>query len=545
MSARATLAALAIVLAASCGGSAPPRAQRPGVPAGARVGVDPVPSVHLFENHSTSLVVWRRAGARDRILVHVDGHSDLDWLPDATIARLAAAEPDELPRLELHPYALDDSTHARFAIWDFVYPAFRLGVVREYVWVVPDGTLADAAAASDLVRRMILGKMQMVSLEDAGRLHREGRTIRGTLYGLPVTVCELNDLPSFAEPVLLDIDLDFMTTASATSQEVTAEPWIAPDALVARLRERGVRADIATLSYSTVGGYLPPASRWVGPATAAELARTASSPDDRSRRRLAADTAFAQGRDAEAVAILSELAAGHPEDGSIAYALARAYARMGRSSDRADAWSAAVAADPILEHAVLFEADALWMSQRYAEALELYRSYRRDHPSGPYRAYGLRREAGCLLRTGRDAEAIAAFRKVTALAPRHGDTRLDLGVLLREQGDLDGAVAELSRAREILPSLGAYAMALGATLARRGDLARAIEQVQAAVALRPTWTQARTNLGVLLLEAGRTADAAEQLSAAATLEPDDPGIARLLARVRRQGAAAGGVPPVR
>ena len=526
-------ALLALVVAASCGGPGGARPAPAPVPSGARVGVDPVPAISLLENHSGSLIVWRRAQARDRILVHLDGHADLDWLPDATIARLAAAEPDELAGLELHPYALDDTTLKRFGIWDFVYPAYRLGVVREYVWVVPDGTLAGPAAADDLIRRLILGKMQMIPLDEASRLHADGRTIRGTLYGLPVTVCELADLPSFAEPVLLDVDLDFMTTASAATQEVTAKPWIAPDALVGRLRDHGVRADVATLSYSTVGGYLPPACRWVGPALAAELARTAPSPDDRARRRMAADAAYEQGRDAAAVAIWSGLAAGHPEDGTLAYALARAYARAGRDADRAAAWSAAVAADPILEHAVLFEADALWMSQRYAEALELYRSYRRDHPTGPYVAYGLRREAGCLMRTGHDDDAVALFRRVARLAPRHGDTRLDLGVLLRERGDLDGAIAELTEARRILPELGAYAMALGASLARRGELDEAIRQVEDAVALRPTWTQARLNLGALLLEARRPAEAAVQLDAAAAIDPDDPKLARLRTALRR------------
>ena len=47
-----------------------------------RVGRDPVPAVHLIENHSSALLLWRRAGVRNRILVHLDGHADLDWLPD-------------------------------------------------------------------------------------------------------------------------------------------------------------------------------------------------------------------------------------------------------------------------------------------------------------------------------------------------------------------------------------------------------------------------------------------------------------------------------
>ena len=539
---RSLHAAMLAVLAAGCAAPQPRGSAGAAAEPGARVGVDPIPHVELFENHSRSLVVWRRAGVRDRILVHVDGHSDLDWLPDGTIARLAAAEPGELPSLELHPYTLDGSVHERFAIWNFVYPAARIGVVREYVWVVPDGTLADAEAAGALVRHLILGKMQMVALDEAKTLRWEGRVVHGTVLGIPVTVCELSDLPAWDEPVLLDIDLDFLTTRSAESQEVVGTPWITPAALVAKLRERGLRADVATVSLSTMGGYLPPACRWVGDAMVAALQRGPDADGARWASRGEADRLVQEGREDEALALWRRDAAAHPGDGSVWYALARGEARAGREAEAEQARSRAVAADPALEHAELAEADAAWLNQRYGDALELYRGYRRAHPSGPYLAYGLRREGTCLMRTGRDEEAIEVFRKVVALAPRHGDTRLDLGVLLRDRGDLDGAIAQFREARAILPDLAAYAMALGAAYARRGDLGLAIEQMDAAVARRPTWAHARARLGILLLEADRPVDAASQLGAAAMLEPKDPEIGRLLARLKRQGITSAGAP---
>jgi len=47
--------------------------------------------------------------------------------------------------------------------------------------------------------------------------------------------------------------------------------------------------------------------------------------------------------------------------------------------------------------------------------------------------------------------------------------------------------------------------------------------------------QAQVNFGLLLAQVGRPVDAATHLNAAAMLEPHDPQIARLLARLRRQG----------
>ncbi len=543
---RPHLAVAAAVIAAGCGGSGvEPSRPHSGALPGPRVGIDPVPEIHLFENHSSSLIAWRRAGVRDRILVHLDGHADLDWLPDVTIARLAASDPEDLAALELHPYAVDGTTLERFGIWDFVYPAARLGIVREYVWVVPDGTLVDAQAADEVVRRMILGKMQMIALDEAKSLRLEGRVIRGTILGLKATICELADLPAFAEPVLLDIDLDFFTTRSATTQEVTPRPWITPGPIVDRLRERELRADIATLSFSTMGGYLPPACRWLGPAMVTALRQGPRADGERWIRRAEADAAAEAGGESAAIAAWSKLAVERPDDGSLWYALASAYERSGRVALQAEARAKAVAADPVLEDARLFEADVLWMNQRYAEALDLYRAHRRESPAGPFLAYGLRREGGCLARMGRDDEAIATLRRVIAMAPDHGDTRLDLGLLLRGRGDLDGAAAQFQEARRILPDLAAYAMALGTTRALQGRLGEAVDAITAAVGRRPTWTQAQVNLGVLLVEAGRPVDAATHLNAAAMLEPGDPQIARLLAQLRRSGITTTEVPAPR
>jgi len=530
------VALAALAMTAGCGVSGDPASARParGV-VGQRVGVDPIPTVHLFENHSSSLIAWRRARLSDRVLVHIDGHSDLDWLPDETIARLAVTGPDQLGALKLHPYAMDGTTYQRFGIWDFVYAAARLGIVREFVWVVPDGTVDTPEQADDLVRRLILGKMQMVGLDEAKSLRLSGRRISGTVLGVKLTICELSDLPSFEEPVLLDIDLDFLTTRSGTTQEVTPRPWIAPEDLVARLRASGLRCEIVTLSLSTMGGYLPPASRWVGPAMIDILKHGAAADGTQWKAHNAVGDAEAAGRPAQAEAALRHLVARYPDDASAWYALSLAEERSGHAAAAREARNKAVAADPMLVDAPLFEADVLWLNQRYAEALDAYRAYRRLRPHGPFLAYGLRREAGCLMRVDRDDEAVETFRKVVALAPDHGDTRLDLGLLLRGRGDLDGAVAELREARRILPDRADYALALGMTYARQGRLDEALAEVATAVTRRPTWAQAQLNFGVLLLEAGRPLDAAGHINVAAMLQPDDPQITGLIARLRRQG----------
>jgi tetratricopeptide (TPR) repeat protein len=532
---RPLLAVAALAVAAGCSRSGSElRRTDTGSGTDARVGVDPVPAVHLFENHSDALIAWRRAGVRDRILVHLDGHADLDWLPDATIARLAAADADDLHALQRHPYAVEGKTLQKFGNRDFIYPAARLGIVRQLVWVVPDGTLRNADAAEDLVRRTILSKLQMISLDEAKTLRFENRTVRGTILGLNVIICELGDLPAFDEPVLLDVDLDFLTIPSAGSQNVSAQAAEEPDALVERLRARGVRTDLATVSLSTIGGFLPPSCRWLGPAMVAAL-KHAPGAATQWAQRAQPDALLESGRAAEAAAALRAAAAAYPDDGSIWYALARHEAKSGHAALAAADDAKAIAADPVLEDALLFEADALWLNQRYADALLRYRDYHRARPTGPFLAYTLRQEAGCLLRTGRPDEAIALLRRVIAMAPDHADTRLDLGALLCETGDYDGAIAQFLEARRLVPDVAAYAVALGSAYASQDRLNEAVDALEAAVSRRPTWGQAQMTLGLLLVQVSRPVDAAAHLNAASLLAPKDPQIAHVLSRLRRQG----------
>lgn len=500
--------ALLVLLAAtvlSCGGG-PPR--------------EAPPAVHLFENHAHALAVWRAAAVTERIVVHIDGHSDLDWLPDAAIERFASTPAAGFERLEAHPYALDGETYRSVGIWNFLYPAHRLGVVREVVWVVPDGTLGDADGRGALVRQMIAEKMHGVSLEEATGFRWNGRALAGTAAGVPLRIVELAALEAPREPVLLDIDLDYLTTGSASTQEVVAVPRIAPADLVARLRAAGLRTDLVTVSYSTIGGFLPPASRWVGPSLVRALREGAPDPLDPTR--MGAQRAAALGRVDEAVPLLEEILREAPADAPALYLLARLLEGGDRTEEGSAARARAVSLDPVFADADLHEGDARWLSGEWPEAEAFFRSYLERSGTSPWAPYALRRLASCLSRTGRDAEAIEALARVVEIAPDHADSRLELAVLLRDRGDLSGAMGHLDRARAILPERGTYAMARGTTLAVLGRRDEALAELRAAVGSRPSWERARANLAGALLMAGRRDEASEHARAALALGGRDP-----------------------
>jgi tetratricopeptide (TPR) repeat protein len=505
----------------------------------ALVGEEPVPAVHVYENHSSALIAWRRADVRGRILVHLDGHIDYDWLPDETVARIAAASPDELRDLEHHPYAMDGDAYSRFGIWNFIYPAARMGIVREMVWVVPDGTMQDAFSISQLAHFRLLDQLQKVAVQEAVALRRDGNVLRGTLLGLPVTICELQDLPDLPEPVLLDIDLDYFTTRSAISQGVTRGPWTTPEAVLDALRERGVRTDLVTISLSTIGGFLPPAARWLAPTLAAELrtgGRTAREIEEAGEQpppRPGVDPA----RNVEAYRRWTRR---RPDDATGWFLLYRALRAVGRHDEATRARKEAVRLDPLLEHEAVFEGDRLWRNHQFEAALAYYEGYLAHVPSSPFRAYALRRKAGCLRKLGYEEQAIGAYWEVLALAPDHADTHKDLALLLRSRGRVHEALEELRLARRILPDRADYAMAAGTTCLLLDRVQEGIAHLEDAVTLRPCWSEARRNLAVALLAAGRNEEAAGHVRIGLAIQPATPRLRQVAAELDRQGVDVGG-----
>jgi tetratricopeptide (TPR) repeat protein len=100
------------------------------------------------------------------------------------------------------------------------------------------------------------------------------------------------------------------------------------------------------------------------------------------------------------------------------------------------------------------------------------------------------------------------------MAVAHGN----LGVALRERGELEAARAHLTRALELAPDIGVAQIHanLGMLLKVQGDVEGALRHYRTALGLNPGYSDAHANLGFVLMEEGRLDEALEHLKSRAS-----------------------------
>lgn len=275
----------------------------------------------------------------------------------------------------------------------FLCPAIRDGCFRELFWVVPDATWHTRVGVRAIRRHLKVlaedypGTPPPVVTASGG--------LRTSLAGRPLTICALGALPLFDEPVLLDVDTDYLLIPRVSfgeSDRTGALPWCWPEQLVERLRERHVRSNLTTVAYSVNGGYTPLAWKHFGDELALRLAANGRG-----------DTA---GYEHIRQAAIARVAGARPA--------AEEHLRLAAALLPSSAAPSHHLAD------LLAESDRLVEGRRaYEHAIAIDPSYREGFASAGFAMY----------RDGRHREAAAAFQRTLALDPHNAHARLGLAWL--------------------------------------------------------------------------------------------------------------------
>jgi protein O-mannosyl-transferase len=107
--------------------------------------------------------------------------------------------------------------------------------------------------------------------------------------------------------------------------------------------------------------------------------------------------------------------------------------------------------------------------------------------------------------------------------PRSWLAHNDLGTILLNAGDLDGAMFHFQKALAIDPTLAGAYYNIGVINAERGNLDTAIEYYRKGLAIEPKIADARVNLGAALMQQGKLDEAIAEIQKGLDLHTRSPG----------------------
>src|SRR5437870_9487660 len=157
-------------------------------------------------------------------------------------------------------------------------------------------------------------------------------------------------------------------------------------------------------------------------------------------------------------------------------------------------------------------------SAKYHDLITLYQATLAQNPKCWMAEYNL----GLALKNqGQLDEAIAHYRRAINIWPDYVEAHYNLGGAYIEKGEFDEARAEYRRAIEIRPDEADSHNNYGSALRELKQFDQAEIEYKRALSLRPQYVDARLNLGSLLLQRGRIAEAITNLETARRLQPND------------------------
>jgi Flp pilus assembly protein TadD len=121
-------------------------------------------------------------------------------------------------------------------------------------------------------------------------------------------------------------------------------------------------------------------------------------------------------------------------------------------------------------------------------------------------------------------QAADALREAIRLQPDFAGAHTNLGAVLRQMGDTEGAAAESRAGMELLKHLSSeqaatFATNSGRRLLNAGDLDGAISQFRAAIQALPGYAPAHYELGVALQRKGNKEESNREFQKASELDP--------------------------
>jgi tetratricopeptide (TPR) repeat protein len=334
-------------------------------------------------------------------------------------------------------------------------------MIRQLVWVVPDSSSLDQDWLAKFQAGLRLYQRNVAEAEIKS-FQTDGRTIAGQLYGLPITICRLDDVPSFSEPVLLDIDVDYFNFDSAIWLNRLQEPCLWPEDVIRTLRAKNLKTDQVTISTSVQGGYTALPYKWLGEELRYRLsAGRLMSPDSLAlfSRLREGHHLLAQGEFDKSLAVFEQAHRIKPDHAAVLFGLSRAEGFAGSEGRANEHLRQAGALDHAYRDVLLHKAEELYYDKLFANASEWYR--RIDKASPQVAAHIQRHYADAQQSLGNNPAAIRAYQHALKINPNDVHSLMHLGDCYLAENQTGQAMMSYQQGLEIDPDNPALHERLG------------------------------------------------------------------------------------
>ena len=163
------------------------------------------------------------------------------------------------------------------------------------------------------------------------------------------------------------------------------------------------------------------------------------------------------------------------------------------------------------------------LAQRHHRAgrlAEAERGYREILAADPNHAGSLQFLGLIAHQLGRGDTAVQLIGRALSLRPASAEAHVNLANVLKDQGNLELALAHYEQALALQPRSGEIHYSIGVVLHLQGELDRAVKHYESAIAFRPNFAEAQLNLGTIHSDRGELKPALKFYRQAAKAQPD-------------------------
>ncbi len=310
----------------------------------------------LAETATAALPVWRESRQELPTLVLLSNNPFLQSIP-TPLQKEAERLVLSADQVEFDKKAVYQSADPTLMPAMAVSAALRAKLFGKVLWVLPLPPEAPMAT-SETVKSQLLTAGD-ISEAEAETLKQAGDTISGQIRSIPWTICRIDSLPAIDEPVVLHIDLSYVSALYKT--EITTPLYAILANIGRQLRDNHWQAFGATVSTSNLSGDIALKTRFLGKDIVSMLAspelldaETMPGIWNQRSKALYLDNLF---QPEKILDIYLELEKHFPESASVKYGLFDISGQMKHPDKALQYLSEAVALDPIyaLEYLSLSE----------------------------------------------------------------------------------------------------------------------------------------------------------------------------------------------